>query len=416
MKILFASEYFPPNDVGGAEWSAYWQAKNLAGRECDVFVATPRYNKKKYDDSIKTVFIPFFPTSKLPVRNYILENAFWYIWSGIWIAHYVKRFDIDIIHAQNKHMVPGAIIARALTGKKVVASVRDYSFLCHYGFCLWKKNNKHTLREYFIKELPFFLKNYRTKAGFIDILTTVIGSIFGLMNVAMLNYFLKRADYLVFISQYISEVYKKNNFTNASTIIYNLPPQISDLTGKIQNDRWESVIADRKIVLFVGKLSLGKGAIELLRVASDLQKTIPEVLFVFAGKNSISDKYLSNLPKNTLFLGKISQLELEFWYSHCYIVCIPSIWPEPFGRVAIEALRFEKPIISSGSGGLAEILKNTTASYMIDVRSHDAFRDFLSQLLKKKKLPKNFQKNKQMMDDYIIREWIKVYKNYGKKI
>jgi glycosyltransferase involved in cell wall biosynthesis len=38
---------------------------------------------------------------------------------------------------------------------------------------------------------------------------------------------------------------------------------------------------------------------------------------------------------------------------------VPSTWDEPFGRVAAEALAHGRPVITTGTGGLAEIVDDT---------------------------------------------------------
>jgi len=43
---------------------------------------------------------------------------------------------------------------------------------------------------------------------------------------------------------------------------------------------------------------------------------------------------------------------------------VPSIWPEPFGRVAIEAMANGIPVIASCVGGLPEVVQN--AGILID--------------------------------------------------
>jgi glycosyltransferase involved in cell wall biosynthesis len=40
-------------------------------------------------------------------------------------------------------------------------------------------------------------------------------------------------------------------------------------------------------------------------------------------------------------------------------VVVPSLWEEPFGRVAAEALAYGRPVVTTGSGGLAEIVDDS---------------------------------------------------------
>jgi glycosyltransferase involved in cell wall biosynthesis len=37
-------------------------------------------------------------------------------------------------------------------------------------------------------------------------------------------------------------------------------------------------------------------------------------------------------------------------------VVVPSVWDEPFGRVAAEALAYGRPVITTGRGGLTEVV------------------------------------------------------------
>ena len=43
-------------------------------------------------------------------------------------------------------------------------------------------------------------------------------------------------------------------------------------------------------------------------------------------------------------------------YAGSDIVVFPSIWPEPFGRIAIEAIAAGKPVIGSAIGGIKETI------------------------------------------------------------
>lgn len=43
-------------------------------------------------------------------------------------------------------------------------------------------------------------------------------------------------------------------------------------------------------------------------------------------------------------------------YEWSHVVVVPSILPEPFGRVAIEAMAFARPVIAANHGGLSEIV------------------------------------------------------------
>lgn len=53
-----------------------------------------------------------------------------------------------------------------------------------------------------------------------------------------------------------------------------------------------------------------------------------------------------------------------FHYQWADYVVVPSIQPEPFGRVAIEAFSFGKPVIASAHGGLLEIVESEMSGFL----------------------------------------------------
>ena len=59
------------------------------------------------------------------------------------------------------------------------------------------------------------------------------------------------------------------------------------------------------------------------------------------------------------------------------LVLVPSQWPEPFGRIAVEALANEIPILASRTGGLKEIV-GTGAMSIDEYASMDAWESHLS--------------------------------------
>jgi glycosyltransferase involved in cell wall biosynthesis len=57
----------------------------------------------------------------------------------------------------------------------------------------------------------------------------------------------------------------------------------------------------------------------------------------------------------------------ENWYEWCDLVVVPSTLPEPFGRVAIEAMSFGRGSIVSGAGGLAETVVDGVTGWHVPI-------------------------------------------------
>ncbi len=65
------------------------------------------------------------------------------------------------------------------------------------------------------------------------------------------------------------------------------------------------------------------------------------------------------------FVGKIPSSNLAEFYSRSDIAIFPSIYPEPFGRVALEAMSFGKPVIASRVGGIPEVVEDLVTGILV---------------------------------------------------
>lgn len=60
--------------------------------------------------------------------------------------------------------------------------------------------------------------------------------------------------------------------------------------------------------------------------------------------------------------------DVEAVWEAADVVLVPSIEPEPFGRVAIEAMAFGRPVIAAGHGGLIDIVANEDTGLLVAPR------------------------------------------------
>ena len=75
--------------------------------------------------------------------------------------------------------------------------------------------------------------------------------------------------------------------------------------------------------------------------------------------------------KNVVFTEKLPS---ETYYQLMYrakAVVMPSIWPEPFGRIPVEANRLGIPAVVTNRGALPEIIENNTTGIISKARSED---------------------------------------------
>ena len=116
---------------------------------------------------------------------------------------------------------------------------------------------------------------------------------------------------------------------------------------------------DRPHLLFVGRLTAEKGTHVLAQMLVDLRAQEWELNIVGTGPlESVLRARLDGvgLTKRVHFLGPLAKTELGEAYARCDAVVMPSLQPESFGLVGVEAFSFGKPVVGFVSGGMSEWL------------------------------------------------------------
>ncbi len=126
----------------------------------------------------------------------------------------------------------------------------------------------------------------------------------------------------------------------------------------------------KKEVLFVGRLVSEKGVHLYVDIVKNIAQKFPDWKFNLIGSPRLGDnrvlgsfaskviKKFKNISDQTHFHGFKSQDFVESKMQNASIIIIPSIWQEPFGLVAAEAMSNGVAVIASKVGGIPEILKD----------------------------------------------------------
>lgn len=81
------------------------------------------------------------------------------------------------------------------------------------------------------------------------------------------------------------------------------------------------------------------------------------------------------------FLGHCSHSETLKWIRNAWCVCVPSVWREPFGMIALEAQMHGVAVVASEIGGLAEILLDGKTGYYVGPGDVDSLAQKLDSLI-----------------------------------
>lgn len=119
------------------------------------------------------------------------------------------------------------------------------------------------------------------------------------------------------------------------------------------------------VILFVGRLIPQKGIKELLEASGIWNK---KITLAIAGVGPLEDEIKKYVLKNKqiLFLKGIDNSMLPIYYSASDLLIVPSVSEEGFGRVIIESLACELPVIGANRGAISEALDKTVGK-IIDI-------------------------------------------------
>ncbi len=132
-----------------------------------------------------------------------------------------------------------------------------------------------------------------------------------------------------------------------------------------KDDKFE--ISNDNIVLFVGRISYGKGVQALIR-ASKYVNTKHKIVIAGDGWYLNKARKLAaemGLADRVYFNGWTSKEELHKLYQEASLVTIPSILPESFGMVGLEAMAHSRPVVAFDVGGISSWLRDGENGFLV---------------------------------------------------
>ena len=308
-------QIIPNMEIGGAEKTVIEIASFLKQREFSSLVLTSggKLINNLYANNIEVII--------LPIDN---KNPF-LIFKNIFIFMKIFREKkINLVHVRSRAPAWSAIFAAKKTGVPVLTT--------------WHGHVKNT---------SIFKKFY--------------------------NSIMLKGDAVIANSSYtakkISEIYKINlNKIDVISRGVNVKTfeksQFSNKEIKKIKKLW-NVSDNKKIILLPARLTKWKGHLVAIEAINLLKKEnfFDQIYFIFAGEKKGAEKYLKKLvkaieknkiQKNVKIVERIENMPLA--YQAADIILAPSIEPEPFGRIPIEAQAAGKIIIASDHGAVKDTI------------------------------------------------------------
>lgn len=128
--------------------------------------------------------------------------------------------------------------------------------------------------------------------------------------------------------------------------------------------------------LFVGDATPDKGVDVLLHAYRRLPSAPP---LVCLGRG-LSQEFKSR-PANVVQVGPVPHPSALAAFRRADLVVVPSIWPEPFGLTAVEAMSMGRPVIATTAGALPEIVGHRKTGLVVPSGDVEGLRSALMTLL-----------------------------------
>jgi len=145
-------------------------------------------------------------------------------------------------------------------------------------------------------------------------------------------------------------------------------------------------------ILFVGRLVPEKGILDLLNAFSKLLKKNLDVELVIVGSGAINMQFKIRqlvadlkIGSKVKFLGHIEYSQMPQIHNLADIFCLPSVptknWAEQFGYSMVEAMACGKPVITTSTGSIPEIVKDRSTGILVKPNNPTALESALEELV-----------------------------------
>jgi 1,4-alpha-glucan branching enzyme len=342
MRVCFTSFEYPPNILGGAGTYAETIVDGLRRRGVDVFVIT-RGNWKHSDRKTFRV-----PTSNVPYwrRLFFMKPAL------SMLRELNKLLKFDLVHFNEPHIILGKI---------------NLPTVC-------------TVHSTQVNEIKLKLANPRSLETATDIRDLILkGSVGSICDVLTAH----ATDKIICPSPHLGRLIRSYCLVDENKI--RVIPNGIDLESISKIKDYDTSVLSKydlerdKYVLFIGRLSLLKGAQYLIKAFSSIKKEYSKLKLVIVGTGDF-ENYLRDLARgieDVVFTGYVDSLaDKKLLYENCLAVAVPSLY-EGLPMVVLEAMAFRKAVIASDVGGMPLVIRHGRNGFLVKPGDAESLQKFV---------------------------------------
>jgi len=364
MRIIHVNKYFCLRDGVGRYMLGLMKLQEQAGHQVVPFAMHyPKNNPSPWSG----YFVSELKTESgvsHPFR--LVHRALWSREAKRNMARLIQDFKPDVVHVHNiyTHLSPSVLAACHEAGVPVVMSVHDYA-LVSTNYSLWNRGQPMDLNHLglFATARTRFIKGSFLATFVLDVINRYH---------RLRGFYRKYVDVFLANSQFTAELLECAGISSEHTQV--MYPFLDEALLQEQEGG-----SDDGSVVYFGRLVDYKGVDVLI----DAMRTFPQTPLRIVGSGPQEQELrerAQDMP-NVRFDGFLANDQLWDVVRRARVVVVPSLWYEPFGLTALEAMALTRPVIVSDRGGLPEIVEDDVSGRIVpagDVeRLAEALKSFL---------------------------------------
>lgn len=356
MKIVFLSDDFPPTSFGGAGISTFELAVGMKKAGHEVFVITTCRKDAEAGESeyhgltVLKLASDYAPRWRAYISLYnrpVVRQ----------VEQLLKEIKPDVVHANNIHYYLSyhSLKIAKRYARVVVFTARD-AMTFNFGKLTTKK----------------YLENMDCHTTWHDHIVQAQKGYNPFRNFCIKKY-LKYTDKKFAVSYALQKALVQNGIKDVDVIHTG-----ADVEQWCANEDEKNLfkkkygLENKKVILFGGRLSEGKGGGKTLEAFVRIHKEVPDATLLVAGS---IDAYADSMKEKARVLGIGDKLIITGWierdvvrvaYEVADVVLVPSLCLDSFPRIVIEAMASRKPVVGTCYGGAPEIIVDGVTGYVVN--------------------------------------------------
>jgi glycosyltransferase involved in cell wall biosynthesis len=257
--------------------------------------------------------------------------------------------EVDIYHIWGPLLLLGGIVYRMLRGKKhVVAYLNNVYFFCTQPDLINAECYKHCG---LMSQIKHRRENLVSKA-----LSLPFRAFEHFIRISSIN----KLDAFIAPSPLVAEVYLSQHVEQSKIFMIPAGIDYAQLRNLKQNHTLTTFASDRYHILYVGRLSPGKGIDILIHAVSRLE--FPLILHILGdGPRRNELELLSaelGVSDRVIFHGWVSYDRVIDFYLNSQLLIHPARWPEALSRTILDAMALGLPVVAADCESSAWELKD----------------------------------------------------------